>query len=63
VDIDNLSPAERDKQALLVKERQKMLAGAFRDCMTTGQSLHGANAYRRSFFEQIIDMATEVRFS
>jgi hypothetical protein len=61
-DISDLSEAARDEQALLVKERQRMLAVAFRDYMTTGQSFQDPNPYRRAFFKEIIDLAAEVSF-
>jgi hypothetical protein len=62
LDSDSLSQEELNEQMLPVKERQRMLAVAFRDCMTTGQSFRDLNDYRRTFFKQVIDMATEVSF-
>ena len=61
-DISDLSQAEWDKQALLVKARQAMLAVAFHECMTAGQSFRTPNSYRQTFFEEVIDRATEVSF-
>ncbi|KAI0250558.1 hypothetical protein BJV78DRAFT_1218537 [Lactifluus subvellereus] len=58
-DIDNLSQAERSEQARLVKVRQGKLAGAFHECMTAGQSFQSPNSYRQTFFEEVIDRATE----
>ena len=59
-DIEDLSPAEKDEQALLVKERQRMLAVAFRDFMTTGQLFEVPNANRRRFFDKVIEIAAKV---
>jgi hypothetical protein len=58
----DLSQVERDEQALLVKERQRMLAVAFRDNMTIGQAFQGPNLYRKGFFEKIIEIANKVCF-
>jgi hypothetical protein len=58
----DLSEVERDQQASLVKERQEMLANAFRDSMTTGQSFEAANQYRQGFFEEVIEIANKACF-
>jgi hypothetical protein len=57
-----MSQAEQDEQALFVKERQRILAVVFRDYMTSGQSFQDPNTYRRAFFKEVIDLATEVSF-
>jgi hypothetical protein len=57
-----MSQVDRDDQALLVKERERMLAVALRGYMTTGQSFQGPNSYRRAFFKEVIDLAAEVSF-
>jgi hypothetical protein len=57
---NQLSSHERDERASAVRQRQEMLASAFRDLMTRDQSLEQSNAYRRSFFQEVIKLATEV---
>jgi hypothetical protein len=61
-DIKDLSKTEQVEQALLVKKRQRMLAVAFRDHMTTGQSFKDPNLHRQGFFNEIIVIATKVCF-
>ncbi|KAI0255536.1 hypothetical protein BJV78DRAFT_1176571 [Lactifluus subvellereus] len=58
-DLKNLSQAERSEQARLVKTRQGKLAVAFHECMTAGQSFETPKSYRRTFFKEVIDGATE----
>jgi hypothetical protein len=54
---------EQDERASAVGQRQEVLASAFRDLMTKGQSLERSNAYRRSFYQEVIKLATEVNRS
>lgn len=53
---------ERDERSLAVRQRQEVLASAFRDLMTRDQSLEQSNAYRRSFYQEVIKLATEVNY-
>ncbi len=57
---NELSSRERDERASAVRQRQEVLASAFRDLMTRDQSLEQSNAYRRSFYQEVIKLATEV---
>ncbi len=55
-----LSSHEQDERESAVMRRQEMLASAFRDLMTRGQSLEQSNAYRQSFYQEVIKLAKEV---
>ncbi|KAI0274350.1 hypothetical protein BGY98DRAFT_935949 [Russula aff. rugulosa BPL654] len=48
----NLTSHERDERASAVRQHQEVLASAFRDLLTRGQSLEQSNAYRRSFYQE-----------
>lgn len=54
------SSRERGERASAVRQCQEALASAFRDLMTRGQSLEQSNVYRRSFYQEVIKLATEV---
>jgi hypothetical protein len=58
--VNDLSSHELDERASAVRQRQEVLASAFRDLMTRDQSLEKSNAYRRSFYQEVIELATEV---
>ncbi|KAI0248401.1 hypothetical protein BJV78DRAFT_1363568 [Lactifluus subvellereus] len=57
--LRNLSRTERGEQASLVIQRQEKLAFAFRDRMTRGQSFQASNDYRKTFYKDVIELATE----
>jgi len=59
-DISELSRHERDKYASLVRQRQEMLAFAFRDSMTRDQSFKAPNPYRKAFYDEVVEMAEKV---
>jgi len=60
--LRDLSRTERGEQASLVRQRQEKLAFAFRDRMTRGQSFQAPNDYQKKFYEDVIRLATEVKF-
>jgi hypothetical protein len=45
-----------------VLERRGLLAKTFRELMTNGQKFTEVNAYRRSFFDEVIALVEEVGF-
>jgi len=53
------SPTSTD----LVRKRQGMLARAFRDRMTRGQSFKVSNDYRNFFYQEVIKLANEVKIN
>ncbi|KAF8494140.1 hypothetical protein F5888DRAFT_1848288 [Russula emetica] len=50
---------QQDISKLLVVNRQKKLASAFREHMTKGQSYHSSNSDRRIFYEKVIATAKQ----
>jgi hypothetical protein len=50
------------EQALLVTQRQRLLAGAFHKLMTTGQTFDHPNEYRKHFYDEVINGARNVSF-
>jgi hypothetical protein len=60
--FNKLPDSERDELVSLLKARQEILAAAFRDCMTRGQSFEDPNEYRRKFFQEVVDAADKVSF-
>jgi hypothetical protein len=64
-DIPTLPPYDlRDQasHALLVKDRQALLASTFRGLMTSDLSFRGHNDYRQRFYEEVVDLANEVNY-
>jgi hypothetical protein len=57
--LDKENPEEC---VLMVVNRQKRLASAFREYMTKGQTCHTSNSNRRTFYNQVIKLANEVNF-
>lgn len=41
----------------LSKERQEILAEAFRDCMTREQTFETTNEYRKRFFQEVVEVS------
>ena len=62
VDVENMSVEDRRTYTLSVEDRQKSLATAFRDRMTTGQSFNDSNKYRQNFYDDVIKLAEEENF-
>jgi hypothetical protein len=60
--IRKLPDSERDELVSLSKARQEILAAAFRDRMTHGQTFEAPNEYRRGFFQDEVDAAEDVSF-
>ena len=58
IDID--SKMVKPTKSKDVELRQAKLASAFRDRMAEGQSYHGPNAYRESFYKKVTQSADEV---
>jgi hypothetical protein len=66
-DIPTLPPYDlRDQasHALLVKDRQALLASTFRELMTSDPtgSFRGHNDYRQRFYREVIDLASKVNY-
>lgn len=60
--VGELSSPERGKYASLIRQRHERLAFAFRKLMTGYQSFEQHSAYRQTFYEEVIELATEVKF-
>jgi hypothetical protein len=55
-------PQEKGDKVSLVIGRQTYLASAFRKFMTEGQTYYTSNPYRKKFYADVIEEATEVNF-
>jgi hypothetical protein len=53
---------ERNKLVQRLIARQEILAAAFRDCMTQGQSGEASNGYREKSFQDVVNAVDNVSF-
>jgi hypothetical protein len=60
--LKDLIAKEANPSQETVLERQRLLAKTFRELMTNGQKFTQVNAYRRSFFDEVIALVEEVGF-
>ncbi|KAI0287898.1 hypothetical protein BC826DRAFT_916433 [Russula brevipes] len=56
--LKNLQDIEEEEDETVL-ERQRLLAKTFRELMTDGQKFSEVNAYRRSFFDEVIALVEE----
>lgn len=61
-DVWELSPSERETYSSLIRQRHETLGSSFRELMTRYPSFEHHSAYRETFYEEVIELATEVRF-
>jgi len=57
-----LSSPEQEIHASVIRQRHEMLAFSFRKLMTGYQSFEQHNAYRQTFYEEVIELTTKVKF-
>jgi hypothetical protein len=60
--VEDLSQGKREEPLSKVADRQKDLASAFRERMTSGQTYNTTNLYRKAFYTEVIKEAKEVNF-